>query len=71
MNCVMAWNTYALESALAKRRGLLIPRERQRVCARRLRRRRSDHIMQLTATRQELEAICFATVILAPPICCG
>src|SRR5580704_2759386 len=54
-----------LEAVLAKRRGLPIPRERQRVYARRFRRRRTDHIVRLPGARQELEAICFATVALA------
>jgi hypothetical protein len=54
-----------LEAVLAKRRGLPIPRERQRVYSRRFRRRRTDHIVRLPGARQELQAICFATVALA------
>jgi hypothetical protein len=47
-------------------RGLPIPisKERQQVYARRLRRRRSAHIAELTPFRQELEAMCFAAVCL-------
>jgi hypothetical protein len=43
---------------------LPISKERQRVYARRMRRRRADHIPQLLPFRQELEAICFAAVAL-------
>ena len=47
-------------------RGLPIPisKERQQVCARRLRRRRSAHIAELSAYRQEFEAMCFAAICL-------
>jgi Domain of unknown function (DUF4158) len=44
---------------------LPISKERQRVYARRMRRRWADHIPQLPPFRQELEAICFAAVTLA------
>jgi TnpA family transposase len=54
-----------LEGVLAKRRDLPIPKERQRVYARRFRRRRSADICSLPLARQELEAACFATVTLA------
>jgi Domain of unknown function (DUF4158) len=53
-----------LEAIWGKPDLLPIPRERQRVYARRFRRRRSADIPQLPAFRQELEAICFATVTL-------
>src|ERR1035438_6915330 len=53
-----------LEGILPKRGALPIPKERQRVYARRFRRRRSSHIPQLPLFRRELEAICFATVAL-------
>jgi hypothetical protein len=45
-------------------RGIPISKERQQVYARRLRRRRSAHIAELTPFRQELEAMCFAAVCL-------
>ena len=47
-------------------RGLPIPisKERQQVYARRVRRRRSAHIAELPAYRQELETMCFAAVCL-------
>jgi len=44
---------------------LPIPKERQRVYARRLRRRRIDHLKRLPVMRQELEVACFAAVTLA------
>jgi len=52
--------------ALVGQRGrLLIPKERQQVYARRIRRRRASHIPRLPQFRQELEANCFAAVTLA------
>ena len=42
-----------------------IPRERQRVYARRFRRRRAADLSRLSPVRQELEAVCFASVTLA------
>src|ERR1017187_4660750 len=41
------------------------PKERQQVYARRMRRRRAEDVSQLPLFRQELEAMCFATVTLA------
>lgn len=41
-----------------------IPKKRQQVYARRLRRRRSAHLMELPQFRQELEVICFAAACL-------
>jgi hypothetical protein len=62
----LLYEKYAwLEAILGKPDPLPIPRERQRVYARRFRRRRSADIPQLPPFRQELEAICFATVTLA------
>jgi hypothetical protein len=42
-----------------------IPRERQRVYARRFRRRRTADLPRLAPMRRELEAVCFATITLA------
>lgn len=42
-----------------------IPRERQRVYARRFRRRRTADLADVRPTRRELEAVCFAAVTLA------
>jgi hypothetical protein len=53
-----------LESILAKPAPLPTPKERQQVYARRFRRRRSSDIPKLPRHRQELEAVCFATVTL-------
>ena len=51
-----------LEERIGQRLPIPIPKERQHVYARRLRRRRSAHLMELPQFRQELEAICFAIV---------
>jgi TnpA family transposase len=59
------WEKYAwLEAIVGRHSPLPIPKERQRVYARRFRRRRSSDIPQLPVFRQQLEAICFATVML-------
>jgi hypothetical protein len=53
-----------LEALVGPCAPLPISRERQRVYARRFRRRRSSHIPQLPLFRQELEATCFAIMTL-------
>jgi hypothetical protein len=59
------WEKYAwLEGIVGHHSPLPIPKERQRVYARRSRRRRSSDITQLPVFRQQLEAVCFATVML-------
>jgi hypothetical protein len=50
------------ETIVGRHSPLPIPKERQRVYAPRFRRRRSSDIPQLPVFRQQLEAICFATV---------
>jgi len=54
-----------LERLLGHSNRLPIPKERQRVYARRMRRRRAEDVSQLPLFRQEIEAMCFATVTLA------
>src|SRR5882724_2822675 len=54
-----------LEQHIGRFSPLPIPKERQAVYARRMRRRRADHVPQLPPFRQELEGICFAAVTLA------
>jgi TnpA family transposase len=54
-----------LERLVGYRNRLPIPKERQQVYARRMRRRRTEDVSQLPQFRQELEAMCFATVTLA------
>jgi hypothetical protein len=49
-----------LEERIVRGLPIPIPKERQQVYARRLRRRRSAHVTRLPQFRQELEAICFA-----------
>jgi hypothetical protein len=53
-----------LRRLVGHRAGLPIPKERQQVYARRIRRRRASHIPRLPPFRQELEASCFAAVTL-------
>jgi TnpA family transposase len=54
-----------LERLVDYRNRLPIPKERQQVYARRMRRRRAEDVSQLPQFRQELEAGCFAAVTLA------
>jgi len=61
----LLYDKYAwLQDLLGRHNPLPIPKERQRVYARRFRPRRSNDVPKLPAYRQELEAICFATVSL-------
>ena len=53
-----------LEAIVARREPLPIHKERQRVYARRFRRRRSADVPELPPVRQEIEALCFAMVTL-------
>jgi len=53
-----------LEQRIGRGLPIPIPKERQEVYARRLRRRRAAHVVRLPVFRQELEAICFAAVSL-------
>ena len=53
-----------LEQRIGRGLPIPIPKERQHVYARRLRRRRAAYVTHLPVFRQELEAICFAAVSL-------
>lgn len=53
-----------LEERIGRGLPIPIPKERQQVYARRLRRRRAAYVTRLPVFRQELEAICFAAVSL-------
>jgi TnpA family transposase len=53
-----------LRRLVGHRARLPIPKERQQVYARRIRRRRASHIPRLPPFQQELEASCFAAVTL-------
>jgi len=54
-----------LENLVGRRGRLPIPKERQKVYARRMRRRRAEDVAQLPPVRQELEAACYAAVMLS------
>jgi hypothetical protein len=54
-----------LQNLVGRRGRLPIPKERQKVYARRMRRRRAEDVVQLPAFRQELEAACCAAVMLS------
>ena len=53
-----------LESRIGRGLPIPIPKERQLVYARRMRRRRAAYATRLPAYRQELESLCFAVVTL-------
>jgi TnpA family transposase len=53
-----------LEERIGRGLPIPIPKERQQVYTRRLRRRRAAYVIRLPVFRQELEAICFAAVSL-------
>ena len=53
-----------LEERIGRGLPIPIPKERQHVYARRMRRRRAAHVTRLPAFRQQLEVMCFAAVCL-------
>jgi hypothetical protein len=53
-----------LETRIGRGLPIPIPKERQLVYARRMRRRRAAYVTRLPAFRQELESLCFAVVTL-------
>jgi len=54
-----------LKQLVGHQQRLPIPKERQRIYARRMRRRRAEDVTQLPQVRQEIEAMCFSTVMLS------